>query len=114
MVWKFHRFSNAVLQEVYPNYKDYCLNVNSQLSLYNLSENDTQDDIIGSRMNPVDKLGKYIAYVGKLLAVQILEEAEEMKPQFYDLDLGQKLPNGRLNPQQRKMYEDYWMENLRQ
>ena len=69
MVWKFHRFSNAVLQEVYPNYKDYYLNVNSQLSLYNMSENDTQDDIIGARMNPVDKLGKYIAYVGKLLAV---------------------------------------------
>jgi hypothetical protein len=110
MIWKFHRFSPSVLKEVYPNYTESPLNINSQNSLLENERN--QPLIIGQSQAPVDRLARYLEYVCRLIADQTLTEAERYKSEFLEMPMGSitEQKSEVLTSEQKKAWEDYWME----
>ena len=68
MIWRFHRFSAAVLKEVYPNYHERALNAESQLSLLQASVDTDKTTVIGQSQTPIDRLARYLEYVCRIIA----------------------------------------------
>lgn len=99
---------------------DVSLNQASQLSLFNASD---QGDLeMGLSQAPLDRLARYLEYVCRMIADQVLQEAEKCKHEFLDMPMGSidnlDKPNRsskkELNKNQLKAWEDWWMEQLRQ
>ena len=121
MIWRFHRFSPSVLKEVYPNSTESTLNNNSMISLLE-AEKSQPAPIIGLSMAPVDRLARYLEYVCKVIADDSLKEAEACKHEFLEMPMGnlsgrsglpERNKSGMLNTEQKRAWEDYWMEQMR-
>ena len=65
----------------------------------------------------MDRLGKYLEHVCRLIASFVLKEAEAYKLDFLEMPMGsidEDKKSGELEIEQKKAWEDYWMEQLRQ
>jgi hypothetical protein len=66
----------------------------------------------------VDRLGRYLEYVCRIIADQTLKEAETYKHEFLEMPMGDidnlKNKSNELNQEQKIAWQDYWMEQMRQ
>ena len=94
------------------------MNMESQLSLLQDSRDTDKTTIIGQSQTPIDRLARYLEYVCRIIADQTLKEAEECKHEFLDMPMGdidkKTKKSDKLNIEQKRAWQDYWMEQMRQ